>query len=69
MDECAVPIPIPQSVRQRNVPTKSKPAPALNRFELLSMNGLEDESSGEDIGTNYKGSLAAIASTLGGVTA
>jgi hypothetical protein len=63
-DECAEPLPRPQTlIRKENTSSRpKKPAAMINRFDLLDLDGTEDESdeeartehfSTQDNGTGY----------------
>lgn len=52
LDECAAPLDKPMPARRENVPSKKKDAPLMNRFQLLNMDGGEDDSEDDEHDTS-----------------
>ncbi len=47
-DECVAPLEKPLQTRKENVPPKKKDAPLMNRFQLLNLDGPDDDSEADD---------------------
>ncbi|KAL4807141.1 hypothetical protein BDV18DRAFT_159360 [Aspergillus unguis] len=58
-DECAEPLVRTLTAPKRNAPVTKKPAPLLNRFHLLSIDGSEDEGNEEheSVGVSLNGGV------------
>lgn len=47
-DECAAPLERPLQTRKENISPKKKDAPLMNRFQLLNLDGTDDDSEVDD---------------------
>ncbi len=68
-DECAATLERPVLARMENLPTKKKDAPLMNRFQLLNIDGTEDDSEDDEHGTSGITLPTAMTSSTLGVVA
>lgn len=47
-DECAAPLERPLQTRKENISPKKKDAPLMNRFQLLNLDGTDDDSESDN---------------------
>ena len=65
-DECAAPLERPLQTRKENIPPKKKDPPLMNRFQLLNLDGTDDDSEVDDHdASGITLPTAMIASTFG----
>ncbi|KAE9374740.1 hypothetical protein N431DRAFT_543975 [Stipitochalara longipes BDJ] len=68
-DECAAPLEKPTLARKENLAAKKKDAPLMNRFQLLNMDGTEDDSDDDEHDTSGISLPTAMTSSTLGVVA
>lgn len=64
-DECAAPLERPVLARKENPPSKKRDAPLMNRFQLLNMDGTDDDSEDEHDTSGITLPTVMTSSTLG----
>jgi len=68
-DECAAPLERPVLARKENLPAKKKDPPLMNRFQLLNMDGNEDDSEDDEHDTSGISLPTVMTSSTLGVVA